>query len=126
MQGTAAGFTEGAIESSVKENLELIPQIKSATYGACFEIIDLEKNQKNKKTLLNNLSLGIAEGAFRAIPGNGKNIRIRIDPVDIDYEDLLNIVEEVINEFTSRPSLIPIIETPYYDDASIRRVSPEL
>ena len=125
------GLAEAAVEASVKENLNLIPQLKASAIGAGVEatdsstLFDLDKNQT-----LYAIQKGLSQGAIRAIPGQGSNIRIFIAPIkDID---LLSIVEEIEagnSQGASQagytvPDFIPIIETPLDDDRSVHKVSP--
>ena len=72
------------------------------------------------------VSAGFAQGAFQAIPGNGINVRILIDP--IEGIDPISVQKGIVASIESNTSIftLPIIETPYMDDASLRSVSPVL
>lgn len=127
VSAASAGLAEGAIEASVKNDLELISHIKATAKSAGKVTIEsANKADIDGAQALKTMSAAIAEGAFKVVSGNGRNIRIFIKPVkDINLFDLQQAIESAVYAGAKEAGFIPIIETPYEDDPSVRRVSPE-
>lgn len=120
LTATTEGIAEAAIEASIKVNIDLIPQISSASLGAGENAVRTATtlNLSSRKTI-EAIKEGLRKGSAKSLPGEGSNIRITIDPVeDIDFVEVFELLE------ASFPGTIPIIETPFMDDPTIRQVSP--
>ena len=126
ISATAVGVAEGAIEASAMASLALIPQITAAAVGASEDAVhSANEASLDVAEILKALSSGLTQGAFKAIPGQGGNIRIFIEP--IENPDLLGIqkaIESGIFEGAKRAGYLPIIHTPFEDDPTVRQVSP--
>ena len=120
LTATTEGIAEAAIEASVKLNIDLIPQISSASIGSGENAVQTATTLNlSSRNTIEAIKEGLRKGSAKSLPGEGSNIRITIDPVeDIDLVEVFEALE------ASSPGTIPIIETPFMDDPTIRQVSP--
>lgn len=126
LASTCEGIAEAAVEASVREQLDLIKQITAASVGAgesavkTATALSLDLDQTQKAILM-----GLRRGATDSIPGKGNNIRIIIAPQkDINVQELINAISSGMYQGGMQRGFIPIIETPYEDDGTVRQVSP--
>lgn len=126
LASTCEGVAEAAVEASVREQLDLIKQIGAASLGAGESAVKAATaNSLNKDLIQKSILKGLKRGTLDSIPGKGHNVRIMIAPQkNIDSYDLIKNIENGIFKGGIAAGFIPIIETPFIEDTTLRIISP--
>jgi hypothetical protein len=126
VEASASGLAEAAIEASVDIDLEFSSSVRAAAAGAAAAAVrSATKTDMDVAEMLKTVTSGINQGAFSALSGKGSNIRIFIAPTkDSNLFEVQQAINSGIFEGAKRARYIPIIETPYEDDPTVRQVSP--
>lgn len=126
LASTCEGIAEAAVEASVREQLDLIKQITAAAMGAGKSAVETATSLNLEIDLTQKAILsGLKRGTYDSIPGKGNNIRIMIAPQkNINVPELIKTIENSIYTSGLEAGYLPIIETPFEDDPTVRRVSP--